>query len=135
MRFEPYEHEYQAQAAKGDKETLDYFLLRVFETEEVWALKDGPHWFMRNLDGQLTMPVWPYERFAKEAASGSWQTYETEAESLEHVLYNLADELKDDEVMVEIMPKSNAPGVLITADQFVNIIEGMIESGSYSLDQ
>lgn len=135
MRYEPYAQEIASLASISEKETLDYFLLRVFETEEVWGLKEGPHWFMPSKDGQLIMPLWPYKRLAEEAAKGPWQSFTPQAESLEFFIYNLLDELEMDEVMIEIMPTPDKPGCLMQPTRLCSILEGMIESGSYSLDQ
>lgn len=134
MRYQPYQYEYEALASISDKEILDYFLLRVFETEEVWGLKTGAHWFY-NGDQQLTLPLWPYQQLAAEAATGEWQHLQAEAESLEFFMYNLLDDLELEDIQVEIMPGPDKPGSLIPAAKLFNILEGMFEVGTYTLDQ
>jgi len=54
MRYEPYQEEYAAVPDMTDAELMDYFLYRIFETEEVWGLKEnGFQWITEELNGQL----------------------------------------------------------------------------------
>lgn len=134
MRYSPYEHEYEAVSAMNENELLEYFLTRVFETEEVWGLDDGIEWIMQDNNGQLSMPVWPYQLFAKESAVNDWQHCHPEAQSLEVFLQNTVAMLMDEQAMLDIMPQSSAVSCLISPQQLKSILEGMIDAGDYTLD-
>ena len=53
MRFQAYPSEIAALPSLSDGERLDYFLMRVFETEEFWGLKQGAVWFSRALPQEI----------------------------------------------------------------------------------
>jgi len=134
MRYQPYEDEYAAVPTMTDTQLLEYFLYRTLETEEVWGLKDGPQWLTRELDGQVTQPIWPYKRYAEEAAVDDWQNLTPVADSLEFFVYQTLKKRGMQEVMLEIMPRKSGTGCLINAQRLFTILEGMMDAGAYTLD-
>jgi hypothetical protein len=134
MRYSPYEHEYEAVINMTESELLEYFLTRVFETEEVWGLDDGTEWIMREQSAQACMPVWPYKKFASESAVGHWRDFHPQAESLENFLQNTVAMLVEENAMLEVMPRQLAGGCLISPLQLKSILDGMIEAGTYTMD-
>ena len=135
MRYTPYEHEYQSSDSFSDTQQLEYFLTRVFETEEVWGLDDGCEWIFRtSASGENSLVVWPYKKFAEEAAVDAWSAYHVEAESLESFMEITLEMLMTEDVMVEIMAKPDKPGCLISPHQLKSILTGMIDAGEYRLD-
>ncbi len=134
MRHMPTAGEYAAAPTMTDGERRDYFLTRVFETDEVWFLKAPPRLFEREVDGCRTFPVWPYRRFASEAALEVWQDCVPSAVSLEHFLDVLLQEPHGRGVLVEIMPRGEAVGCLISAARLKDILVGMMDAGEYRLD-
>lgn len=133
MRQNPTEGEYAAAPTMADHERLEYFLTRVFETDEVWFLKN-PQPFERLLDGRPTMPLWPYRRFASDAALDCWMDCVSSSVSLEHFLYTLLDEPIARGVTLDLMPRGEAGGCLIGAARLRAILEGMMDAGEYRLD-
>lgn len=134
MRYEPYAEEYAAVPDMTDGQLLDYFLYRLFETEELWGIREGPQWFTREIDGHITQPIWPYKRYAEEATVDEWDYLMPVACSLEFFLYQALDKLVAQDVMLEIMPRKMAAGCLISPQRLFSILEGMIDSGEYTLD-
>ncbi|MCG8313011.1 MAG: DUF2750 domain-containing protein [Pseudomonadales bacterium] len=135
MRYSPYEHESQNIADFNEGQILEYFLTRVFETEEVWGLSNGAEWIYRNEDqANATLPLWPYESYAKSAAAGEWINYHAQEASLEAFLYSILETLVEDDIMIELMPKHDQPGCLISPQQLFSILEGMLHAGEYRLD-
>lgn len=135
MRYSPYDHEYEAVATMSEQELLEYFLTRVFETEEVWGLDDGTEWIMENHNGHLGMPVWPYQKFAAESAVNEWSHCHPEAESLEEFLLNTVAMLTDENAMLSIMPSNRSSSIcLISPQKLKSILDGMIDAGEYTLD-
>lgn len=134
MRYELYQDEYAAVPTMTDAQLMEYFLLRVFETEEVWGLKEGELWLTRKIDGQITQPVWPYKRYAADAAVDAWKNLSPAADSLEFFLYQRLGRLATQGVMMEIMPRNPGHGCLVDPQHLFSILEGMIDSGTYSMD-
>jgi len=134
MRYSPYEHEYEAVISMTESELLEYFLTRVFETEEVWGLDDGAEWIMREQGAQASMPVWPYKKFASESAVGHWGGFQPQAESLEEFLQNTIMALIEENAMLEVMPRQSEVGCLISPQKLKSILDGMIEAGTYTMD-
>lgn len=134
MRYAPYPSEYLAVPTMTDGELLDYFLMRSVETEEVWGLQDSSGWLLREYKGQLNFPVWPYKRFASEAATTLWPNCIPTAVSLEHFVFENLPQWIDDDIGIDIMPRAAQPGCLITPHRLLDIIEGILDAGEYRLD-
>ncbi len=134
MRYAPYESEYLAVPSMSDGELLDYFLFRTIETEEVWGLHEQADWLLREHQGQITLPIWPYKRFALEAALEHWHDGTPGAISLEHFVFKTLQQLIEAEVMVEIMPRGTELGCLITPHRLLDILTGILDAGECRLD-
>lgn len=134
MRQSPYEHEYQAAHTMRDNELLEYFLTRVFETDEVWFLSDRAGLMQRPIAEKTTIPVWPYRRFASEAALDYWQDYAPTSVSMEFFLEQTLPTLESAELQIEIMPRGHQAGCLISVKQLTSILQGLIDAGEYRLD-
>lgn len=129
MRYEPHENELAAVPQMVDDELLEYFLYTVFETDEVWGLKDGPQWLMRSVDGHDTLAVWPYQCYASNAAADHWPALSPTADTLEFFTYQLLNRAAQQGLIVEIMPRgSQTAGCLITPQRLFAMIENMMES-------
>lgn len=129
MRYEPYEDEYAAVPKMADEELLEYFLFRIAEADEVWGLKEGPQWIRRKIDGRETLPVWPFKRYAADAAVGEWQNFTPVVESVEFFLYRILKKLAMSDVAIEIMPRESGVGCLISPQRLFNFLEDMRDSG------
>ncbi len=135
MRYQPYEDEYAAVPGMDDGQLLEYFLYRVFETEEIWGLKESAHhWLNHEINGQLVQPLWPYKRYADEAAVEKWENYVAVAVSLEYFMEQSLQKLATNDILIEIMPRKSATGCLISPQRLFSILEGMMESSQYTLD-
>lgn len=134
MRFEPYEAEYAAVPTLSDGERLDYFLLRAFETDEIWTLREGSRWFTHEVNGQKVQPLWPYRRYAMESALDVWEDCRPDTQSLEFFLYNDMNRLMEEDIFLDIMPRGDQPGCLISPQRLFSILEGMFDAGEYRLE-
>ena len=133
MRYEPHKDEYAAVPTMTNEELLEYFLYRIFETDEVWTLRDGPQSVTRELDHHETLPVWPYLRYAEDAAVGEWSDLKAVADSVEYFTYQTLDKAARQGVSIEIMPRETAPGCLISAQRLFSILENMMESRDFTV--
>jgi hypothetical protein len=135
MRYSPYDSEYSAVPSMNDGQLLDYFLFRIVETEEVWGLEDGKGFFIYTVDGHDILPLWPYELYAREAAIARWTEITPASMSLEYFIRELAENLIARDVMVEILPRTDgASGCLVTPHRLLDILEGILDAGEYTLD-
>lgn len=135
MRYSPYESEYAAVQDMTAGELLDYFLLRIVETEEVWGISSGEGWMVYQQDGQTIMPMWPYERYAAEKIDETWSNCQSVSVSLEYFIYEMLETLVADDVMIEVLPRINSqPGCLASPHRLQDILEGILDAGTYTLD-
>lgn len=139
MRYAPYEQEVTAVAVMSEAQLLEYFLTRVFETEEVWGLDDGCEWIMMQRNGQWVMPIWPYRHFAAEAAQrdhnvAAATVHIPAAESLEDFVYQTLGQLMEEGAVLEVMGSDNRPGCLVSPHRLYDIFTGMFNAGEYTLD-
>lgn len=134
MRYEPYEDEYAAVPTMTDEELLEYFLFRILETDEVWCLKEGPHWVTREIGGQETLPVWPFKRFATEAAVAEWQDLKPAADAIDSFIYQTLSKRAMQGAMIEIMPRKAGVGCLVSPQRLITILEGTMHSAEYTLE-
>ena len=134
MRYAPYAQEVAATADMSETLLLEYFLTRVFETEEVWGLDDGCEWITVERDHQSVMPIWPYRQYAAEACDGEWSAHQPAAESLEDFVYNTLGTLIEEDIMLEVMSGAGVGGCLIAPQRLYEIFTGMFSAGEYTLD-
>jgi hypothetical protein len=135
MRHEPYESELRAVPLMSDGELLDYFLLRIFETDEVWGLNDSASWLLREHQANLYLPLWPYRRFAADAALDFLHDGSPASVALEHFIDQTLRPLIDGNTMLEIMPRDSAKlGCVISPHRLLDILIGLIDASEYRLD-
>ena len=135
MRYEPYEDEYKAVPLLNKQQLIEYFLLRIYETEEVWGLKEkASEWMTYEFNGQLRLPIFAYKRYADDATTGDWEVMIPIAESMEFFMERTLPRLHEKNVCLEIMPREQGTGHIVTAQQLLNILEGMIDSGEYTME-
>lgn len=128
MRYEPHEDEYAAVPTMTNEELLEYFLYRIFETDEVWSLKEGPQAVTRRFEDQEIQPVWAYKRYADDMAIGEWAPLRAVADSADFFAYQTLSSLARRGVMIEIMPRKAAPGCLISPQRLFGMLENMMEA-------
>ncbi|OAI12236.1 hypothetical protein A1507_01705 [Methylomonas koyamae] len=133
MRYQPHRDEIAAVPEMSDDERLEYFLYRVFETDEVWCLKDAGQPVIRDVAGRETLPVWPYKIFAEAAATGDWEGLQPVPESVDYFTYQTLNRAAGQEVTLEIMPRGSAPGCLIAPQRLFGMLENMMESRDYTV--
>ena len=138
MRYAPYESEVKLLGVMSEPQLLEYFLTRVFETEEVWGLEDDCEWATIDIAAQSAMPIWPYQQLASSAAEhlrlAGDVTLQPTAESLEDFLQHTLPSLIEEDVMLAIMTSEDNSGCLVSPHRLLDIFTGMMESGTYSLD-
>lgn len=128
MRYEPHEDEYAAVPKMSDDELLEYFLYRIFETDEVWGLKDGAQLMTHQVENCQTLPLWAYQRYAEDAMVGDWEHFKAVADSVEFFAYQTLSKLGRQQFMIQIMPHQSSIGCLISPQRLFAILENMMEA-------
>ncbi len=136
MRYAPYESEVKELGVMSESQLLEYFLTRVFETEEVWGLEDDCEWATIELAAQPAMPIWPYQQLASSATRqlAAATHLQPTAESLEDFMEHTLPSLIEEDVMLAVMSSAESVGCLVSPHRLLDIFAGMMESGTYSLD-
>jgi hypothetical protein len=134
MHFEPSPQEYAALQAMSGRALMEYFIIRVAEVEEVWGLGDETGWVMRELEGQTTLPVWPYQQLASQCAVRDWNDQKCKSVSLEHFMSHILMLLIDKDIQIEIMPAENSEGFIMDPQQLSTLFESLLETGEYYLE-
>jgi hypothetical protein len=139
MQYEPTASEYALLKNCSDSQRLDYFLVRIFETEEVWSLRQGARWFAHLIDahaddGIAAIPIWPYRNMAKQAALDVWMDCRPDAVSLEYFMDSEIPKLIAEGVYFDIMPNDHDSVRVISASQLATIMEGIIDAREYRMD-
>lgn len=134
MHFEPTAFEAEALQTMTGPALMEYFVTRTAEVEEVWGLGNLSGWVMRELDGETTLPVWPYRLQAGACSTGEWDDQCVRSVSLEHFIQNILNLLVKNDIKVEIMPTENSLGYIMDPQQLLTLYESVMESGSYYLE-
>jgi len=134
MHYAPTQNELSLLNDATPAERLDYFLTRAIEAEEVWSLRNGLGWAMKEQDGISVLPIWPYAELARACAQGSQKSNTPDAVSLEHFIYHLLPLMIDQEVQIEILPTNAQQGLVIEAKALFEIIERKLDTGEYFLE-
>lgn len=134
MPHSPLVCELAALNSMTDTERLEYFMTRVFEAEEVWYLSSANRFFTREINGEHYFPLWPYKIFATEAALDYWHDGAPAACSLEYFMEEIIEQLHKQNILLDVMPRGEEPGSLISPKRLQAILQGMIDAGEYRLD-
>jgi len=127
VRYTPTEAEAAALQGMDETERLHYFITRAMECEEVWSLCDADGWVVRQDD---TMPLWPY-RVLAEPHAGDGEA--ADAVSLEHFVYHLLPELKQEGIRLQVMP-GGQPGPALTASELFRIFDSKMDEEQYFIE-
>ncbi|EOC0478187.1 DUF2750 domain-containing protein [Cronobacter turicensis] len=111
---------------KDGKERYQYFIKHVVDWECVWSLKDATGFVTtEDKDGNLSLPLWPAEIFARKCAVDEW----TDIPAISIPLDELMDELLPDlignniNVIAFMAPSEIALPTLSATDVLNDLIE------------
>ena len=134
MHHAPTAAEFNLLENATNEETLEYFLTRAMECEEIWGLSNTAGWIIKEQDGMDILPVWSYAVLAQRCAQGEWSGYSADTISLEHFVYSTLAQLEQQNIQVEILPSPNYPGLLIEAGALFEIFERKLDTVEYFLE-
>lgn len=116
------------------QERLDYFLTRAMECEDVWGLSNASGWVMKEDSDTCILPVWPYAVMAEACAEDEWEDYVPDSTSLEHFVYGILPQLREQAIDIAIMPTPQDPGLRVDAKALFEIFERKLDTVEYFLD-
>lgn len=134
MRHKPSITEINEISEAAEEERLLYFLTRAIESEEVWGIGDHKNWLLKEIDNQQVLPVWPYEILVKECINPDDEDKTQDAISLEQFVYHVLQTMIKQDIGVEVLPTKTQSGKIISAQDLMNLLEGMMDSGEYYLE-
>lgn len=134
MQYTPLDSEISMLASMSAEERLHYTTTRVTESEEVWSLGDDNGWHIQDIDDKQFIAIWPYRQLALEYCSGDPGTPVPQSTSLEHFVYTVLDMCKANNIWLEIFPKSDERGYLMSSSDLYEILNGMLETNEYFIE-
>jgi len=134
MHLAPTTTEFQFLEDANSEDRLNYFLTRSMECEDVWGLHNESGWVLKEDSGDFILAVWNYDILAAECAQGEWSDYKPDSISLEHFIYHTLPQMDQQEIMVEILPSPQKPGLLIEAGALFEIFERKLDTVEYFIE-
>jgi hypothetical protein len=92
----------------------EYFVQRVAQNREVWALYRKGWALATKDDGTLVFALWPEREFAQLCAEFEWEGYEPQAFGIDELLDGLLPQLKQDGLVPGVFRTPGSKGVMPT---------------------
>ncbi len=134
MRYSPSAEERAAFNEMSDEDRFHYATTRIVECEEVWSLGDDNGWLIQDRGEDLVISIWPYKEMAVDAAVDTLSENSPISVSLEHFLYGLLDQCKENGIHIEVNPKPAAQGHIIPAHKLYEVLSNIVDSESYFVE-
>ena len=134
MQYTPLDSEITMLVSMSAEERLHYATTRMIESEEVWSLGDENGWMILNEDDRQFISVWPYRQLALEYGPGETETAFPQAISLEYFVYDVLDMCKADNISLEVFPRTDDRGSLMSSSDLYEILNGMLEANEYFIE-
>lgn len=90
----------------------EYFIKKIADNEEVWALYDNGWALTSDDNGNLLFPFWPKREFAEACAIEEWELYKSESIDLYEFIDDLLPHLKEEGIKPSIFFNNDDSAVL-----------------------
>lgn len=134
MRYAPTPSELVLLQSLSASERVEYTLPRLVEAEEVWSIGNENGWLIRDVDGSDVITLWPYRQLAQEYVERQQPGSLPQSVSLEQFLNSVLKQCIQHGITLEICPNGDDAGELMAAGRLHEVLDGMVESGSYFLE-
>lgn len=134
MRYAPTSSELALLQTLSAAERIEYTLPRLVEAEEVWSIGNDSGWLIREVDGCDVIALWPYRQLAQEYAEQQQPDSVPQSVSLEQFINSVLKQCIRRDIRMEICPASSGAGQVMVAVRLHEMLDGMLESGSYFLE-
>lgn len=85
------------------RKKYEYFIKKVVDSEQVWALRDEEGWATLGDDDREFIPLWPKKEFSDLHISGEWENYFSEAIDLDEFIDGWLPGLEQDKIYLTLM--------------------------------
>jgi hypothetical protein len=134
MRYEPSHAELLSLDQMSQKERFNFAVSRIIECEEVWSLGNADEgWVLRDVEEAQVITIWPYRMMAEAFVQGE-PGASTHSVSLEHFMYSVLDKCRAAQIDIEVAPAVGDVGSIICAEALSQMLNDMVESGTYFLE-
>ena len=90
----------------------EYFIKKVADYEEVWGLFDDGWATADDGQGNLCIPFFPREEFAKHCAAAEWSRYKPKSIDLHHFIDAWLVGMKKDNVKASVFPTNTNTAII-----------------------
>lgn len=97
----------------------EYFIKKVADQNQVWALWQGSWATGVTDEGTITFPVWPAREYAERCRTGDWAAFESRSIPLSDFLNELLPQLTSDGLRVSVFDTPSEEAVFVDHDQFL----------------
>lgn len=119
--------EFEAVINLQAKKRYEYFIKKVVDSEEIWALYDDGWATTTDNAGRILIPFWPKKEFAKVCAIDSWENYKPEKIDLEEFINDWLPGMKKDGHIPSIF-WNHKDSVVLEIDTLLNDLNSEFEN-------
>ncbi len=106
----------------------EHFIGKVGDWEEMWSLINEEGFVSINDDhGNICMPFWPHEEYAKAMATKNWGECLAEKIKLADFLEKWLPRLEQEGLSIAVFPTANSKGVILSPSRLKQDLELEIE--------
>ncbi|MEN9442187.1 MAG: hypothetical protein RLZ33_2264 [Bacteroidota bacterium] len=105
-----------------------YSLKKIADNEVLFTLinKKGEYAFSE-IEGSELIPIWSSPYFAAKCIAGHWQEYETKEISLDAFENELAEQIIENEYLLDVFPANDKTGFIVSLDEFMRDLNEELE--------
>jgi hypothetical protein len=101
-----------------------HFIKQVANSAEIWMLGNESGIASYNDDeGNILIPIWPHEVYAKACCTDEFSNYTPESISLEDWIEDWLPEMHEEGQLIAVFPVPNDKGTIIEWEVFIEDIE------------
>lgn len=104
----------------------EYFIKKVVDYEEIWALKDDEGWATLGDGEKLFLPIWAKREFSDLCISNEWSSYKSESIDLYEFLDEWISGLQKDKIKILVMWYMGE-GIEVDVDDLKEDLEAELE--------
>lgn len=110
----------------NNEKKYEYFIKKIADYEEVWALKDDDGWATLGDEDNVFFPVWAKKDYSNLCVKEEWIGYTSQKISIQEFVENWIPGLKRDNIRITIM-WHNGKGIDVDWDILINDIMAELE--------
>lgn len=104
----------------------EYFVKKVVDYEEIWALYDDGWAITEDNQGNKMIPFWPKKEYADFCAKDEWKQYNSESIDLYEFINNWLPDMKLQELKPSIF-WNNEDSIILDSENLINDLEYELE--------